>query len=179
MYIKVKKKKIDFSFFNCIITNTKNKMRFHEQMKKLRNEEEQFDNIFPHYDWTLQDFKDLFCMIEEGYLVQEESYWFIINEVCDRDVYKEQFEEFEANCIVCNDYMSDVEEEDYNEGANNICDNCCSDEEKEDEEQCKMCSKQNEMVLSLDKDEDPKCNECGDKYEWNETDMSYSKKSKN
>tara|TARA_R110001599_G_scaffold68771_2_gene193697 strand:- start:498 stop:851 length:354 start_codon:yes stop_codon:yes gene_type:complete len=116
-------------------------MRFHEQMKKLRNEEEQFDNIFPHYDWTLQDFKDLFCMIEEGYLVQEESYWFIINETWDReDVYKEQFEEFE------------------------------------DEEQCKMCSKQNEMVLSLDKDEDPKCNECGDKYEWNETDMSYSKK---
>ena len=26
MYIKVKKKKIDFSFFNCIITNTKSKM---------------------------------------------------------------------------------------------------------------------------------------------------------
>ena len=78
----------------------------------------------------------------------------------------------------------------FNENGNNynekdgeeIC-NDCEEEltyhetlKQETEEQCKMCSKQNEMVLSLDKDEDPKCNECGDKYEWNETDMSYSKK---
>lgn len=71
-------------------------MRFHEQMKKLRNEEEDRYNIFPNTDWTLQDFKDLFSMIEEGYLVQEESCWFIINEEWDReDIYKEEFEEEE------------------------------------------------------------------------------------
>ena len=33
-------------------------------------------------------------------------------------------EEWEAHCKVCDDYMSDVDKEDYDEGCNNICDNC-------------------------------------------------------
>ena len=72
-------------------------MRFHEQMKKLRNEE--FDNVFPNTDWTLQDFKDLFSMIEKGYLVQQcFSTAFMINEEWEgEDIYKEEFEEEEES----------------------------------------------------------------------------------
>ena len=33
-------------------------------------------------------------------------------------------EPWEAHCEVCDDYMSDVDKEDYDEGCNNICDNC-------------------------------------------------------
>ena len=55
--------------------------KFHEQMKKLRNDGYYFDNVFPNDDWTLQDFKDFFIMINRGYLVQDCSNTsFIINE---------------------------------------------------------------------------------------------------
>ena len=33
-------------------------------------------------------------------------------------------ENFEARCEVCDDYMSDVEEQDFNEGCNSICSKC-------------------------------------------------------
>jgi len=30
----------------------------------------------------------------------------------------------DTDCVICGDYMSDVEEEDYKNGCNNICDKC-------------------------------------------------------
>jgi len=30
----------------------------------------------------------------------------------------------DTDCVICGDYMSDVEEEDYKDGCNTICDKC-------------------------------------------------------
>ena len=48
-------------------------------------------------------------------------------------------EEEETNCVICGDYMSDVDIDDYKEGCNDICDKCCSREEKEEEEEVNEC----------------------------------------
>ena len=44
---------------------------------------------------------------------------------------EEEEVEFNAKCVICADYMSDVEEEDYNEGCNDMCDKCSPKEEEE------------------------------------------------
>ena len=82
--------------------------RFHEQMKKLRDDDE-YGNVFPNDDWTLQDYKDIFWCINKGYLVQDLSRGtvFMINEEWEGDdIYAEEFleeeEEYGAK-ILCND----------------------------------------------------------------------------
>ena len=59
--------------------------------------------------------------------------------------------EVDTNCVICDDYMSDVEQEDYKEGCNTICDRCghediewcmsdgCCDEEEELDAWCYSC----------------------------------------
>mgnify|MGYP003658080640 CR=1 FL=1 len=51
--------------------------------------------------------------------------------VCDecRDLEEEEEKgmkdvKLDTDCVICGDYMSDVEEEDYKDGCNNICDKC-------------------------------------------------------
>ena len=76
----------------------------------------------------------------------------------------------ETNCENCGDYMSDVEEEDYLEGCNNICDLCCDSKEDKIEEdtECGRCEKsfRDEDIISLidndEYDEDYMCNKCWD-----------------
>ncbi len=41
--------------------------------------------------------------------------------------YEKEEGEFNPECEICGDYMSDVEEEDYVNGCNTICDKCCDD----------------------------------------------------
>ena len=47
-------------------------MRFEEQMKMLHDEDEVFDNVWPHDDWTIEDYKEIFNYIERGYLIQSD-----------------------------------------------------------------------------------------------------------
>ena len=65
------------------------KMRFEDQMKKIHDENEQNANIWPHGDWTIEDYECLFNYIERGYLVQsgawENPHAFIINEEWEGD----------------------------------------------------------------------------------------------
>ena len=65
---------------------------FHEQMKQLRDDNE-YRNVFPNDKWTLQDYKDMFWCIEQGYLVQDCGVSFMINEEWgDKDdLYAEEF----------------------------------------------------------------------------------------
>ena len=44
---------------------------------------------------------------------------------------KEDEEEVETNCVICDDYMSDVEQEDYEGGCNTICNKCGGEESEE------------------------------------------------
>ena len=38
--------------------------RFHEQMKKVRNENEDYNDVFSNDDWTIQDYRDFFwCVV--------------------------------------------------------------------------------------------------------------------
>ena len=76
-------------------------------MKKLRNDGYYFDNVFPNDNWTLQDFKDFFIMIDGGYLVQDCSTTsFIINEEWEgEDIYKIEFEEDEEELKSYNGVM--------------------------------------------------------------------------
>ena len=179
MYIKVKKKKIDFSFFIYIITNTKSKMSNTKQElinllgksnvyhkyddKAFGTSAEEFfkDNGYKNLEFILyleDDTESILNNIDyyncyggsEAFhkIIKEGNLHFEWWDNCIGQLYLEEEEEkFEANCIVCNDYMSDVEEEDYNEGANNICDNCCSDEEEEEEEEKELPEDLKEWVL--------------------------------
>ena len=63
--------------------------RFHEQMKKVRNENEDYNDVFSNDDWTIQDYRDFFWCIEKGYLVQADfKNTFIINEEWEgEDIY--------------------------------------------------------------------------------------------
>ena len=64
---------------------------FHEQMKKLRDDNE-YRNVFPNDKWTLQDYKDIFWCIDEGYLVQDCGESFMINEEWEGDdIYAKEF----------------------------------------------------------------------------------------
>jgi len=54
-----------------------------------------------------------------------------IGKVCD-ECYEE--EEVETNCHICGDYMSNVDEDDYKEGCNTICDRCDPPPPEEEEE---------------------------------------------
>ena len=68
--------------------------RFHIQMKKMRNDPKNYDNIWPNGDWTLQDYKDMCWCIERGYLVQDLSCcsMFMINQEWEgEDIYAEEF----------------------------------------------------------------------------------------
>jgi hypothetical protein len=80
---------------------------FHEQMKKLRDDDE-YGNIFPNDDWTLQDYKDIFWCINKGYLVQDCGTSFMINQEWEGDdIYAEEFleEELEVNYIVYGEWL--------------------------------------------------------------------------
>jgi len=69
---------------------------FHEQMKKARIENKDFISfdVFPNDKWTIQDYKDFFWCVDEGYLVQASfKSSFIINEYWEReDVYAIEFD---------------------------------------------------------------------------------------
>ena len=69
-------------------------MKFHEQMKLLRDENEDYDNVWPHDDWDIQDYKDMFSLIDRGYLTQiDYRNSFSINEEWEgEDIYEEEFE---------------------------------------------------------------------------------------
>jgi len=56
-----------------------------------------------------------------------------IGKVCD-ECYEEEEEEVETNCVGCGDWMSDVDEDDYKEGCNTICDRCDPPPPEEEEE---------------------------------------------
>ena len=43
-------------------------------------------------------------------------------------------DEEETNCHSCGDYMSDVEQEDYNEGCNVFCNKCSGDDDEKENE---------------------------------------------
>ena len=61
--------------------------RFHEQMKSGVD-------VWPNKTWTLQDYKDMFSLMKEGYLVQKicDSYAFEINPHWDcGNLYNELF----------------------------------------------------------------------------------------
>ena len=49
---------------------TRTMTRFHEQMKKVRNENEDYHDVFSNDDWTIQDYRDFFWCFGKGYLVQ-------------------------------------------------------------------------------------------------------------
>ena len=122
MYIKVKKKKLIFHFFNCIITNTKDKMSNNQQ-------EQEFE-----------------------------------------------LTEFEATCKVCKDSFTYCSKNNIKwEEEYEICNDCEEEESPLYIGECMLCSKQNEGDWDNNV-EDPVCIECEDKYEWNETEKSYSKK---
>ena len=76
-----------------------------------------WDNIYPLNDWNLEDHKLLWKFVAEKILVFDVS----IGGFVLTDVY---FESLKTDCVICGDYMSDVEEEDYKSGCNNICDKC-------------------------------------------------------
>jgi hypothetical protein len=116
--------------------------RFHEQMKKLRDDDE-YGNIFPNDDWTLQDYKDIFWCINKGYLVQDLSRGtvFMINEEWEGDdIYAEEFLEEEENgwkngiipnCEKCGEKFAD-DGHNYNErDGDEICDDCDKEEEED------------------------------------------------
>ena len=64
--------------------------RFHEQMKILRSMD--YGNVYPNDDWELQDYKDIFWCIDQGYLVQDCGESFMINEEWEGDdIYAEEF----------------------------------------------------------------------------------------
>tara|TARA_R110001606_G_scaffold289289_2_gene437324 strand:+ start:1166 stop:1396 length:231 start_codon:yes stop_codon:yes gene_type:complete len=67
--------------------------RFHEQMKKVRNEEEDYHDVFSNTDWTIQDYRDFFWCVDRGYLVQDcAKAGFMINEEWEGDdIYAEEF----------------------------------------------------------------------------------------
>ncbi len=44
---------------------------------------------------------------------------------------KQELEEVETDCHICGDWMSDVEQEDYKEGCNVICNRCGGEEDEE------------------------------------------------
>ena len=62
---------------------------FEEQMKRLHDEDDEYNNVWPHSDWTIEDYRKLFYHIDKGYLVQGEYYEtenaFIINESWEGD----------------------------------------------------------------------------------------------
>ena len=49
---------------------------------------------------------------------------FTIDRSNEPDTEPESDTEYEAYCEICDDYMSDVEQEDYEAGCNSICDGC-------------------------------------------------------
>jgi hypothetical protein len=69
--------------------------RFYDQMKRLHDAEDDYNNIFANDDWELYDYKEFFYYIKKGYLVQgdySEIYnnGFVINEEWDWDGYEEE-----------------------------------------------------------------------------------------
>ena len=72
--------------------------RFHEQMKKVRNDVEDYYDVSSNDDWTIQDYRDFFWCVEEDYLVQawDRKNSFMINEEWEgEDVYAIEFLEEE------------------------------------------------------------------------------------
>ena len=61
-------------------------MKFYEQLEKHSNNPEEFTYIKPHYDWLLQDYKDLHSYLEEGWIVTHEYY-------CDRFIINPEWED--------------------------------------------------------------------------------------
>ena len=128
-------------------TTTRTTMtRFHIQMKKMRNDPKNYDNIWPNGDWTLQDYKDMCWCIERGYLVQDLSCcsMFMINQEWEgEDIYADEF--------ICS------------EEANSLYVG-----------NCMKCSKKNDGDWD-NNCEDPICIECGEIWKYNENDDSYYK----
>ena len=79
-------------------------------------------------------------------------------------------DEEETNCQSCGDYMSDVEQEDYNEGCNVFCNKCSGDddEESDDEEDPKSLYLTWPEPLKID------CKICGDTIKEEEIDFHAS-----
>ena len=103
--------------------------RFHEQMKMLRDETEDYDNVWPMDDWTIQDYKDMFWCIEPGYLVQGCGTSFMINEEWDRDdIYAEEFIPEKPKCYNCGTSQSRLTQNDKYDGEC-VCQMCWADAE--------------------------------------------------
>ena len=86
-------------------------MKFHEQMKLLKNENENYDNVWPHDDWDIQDYKDMFWLIDRGYLVQQSfGNSFMVNEDWEgEDIYEEVFgEPTNPICPSCGDEWTEA-----------------------------------------------------------------------
>ena len=59
---------------------------------------------------------------------------FTIDRSNEPDTEPESDTDYEAYCEICDDYMSDVEQEDYEAGCNSICDGCAPPTDVEQEE---------------------------------------------
>jgi len=57
-------------------------LSLHEQLKLHIEDPLDYDNIFPHDCWTLEEYKEFFEYVNKGWLIQSDSYennGFIIN----------------------------------------------------------------------------------------------------
>ena len=86
--------------------------RFHEQMKKVRNDVEDYYDVSSNDDWTIEDYRDFFWCVEQDYLVQawDRKNSFMINEEWEgEDVYAIEFleeEEEDDDVLKCPDSYS-------------------------------------------------------------------------
>lgn len=47
-------------------------MKFYEQLEKHINNPQKYTNIWHNIDWTLEDYKELFEYIDEGWIIQND-----------------------------------------------------------------------------------------------------------
>jgi hypothetical protein len=63
--------------------------KLYEQLERIINKRENYKNIWPHHDWTLEDYKELFEYMDKGWIIQGEveegDNWLVINPEWDSE----------------------------------------------------------------------------------------------
>ncbi len=73
-------------------------LTYKQQLSLCCDEDEKYENIWPHSCWTLIDYKDMFEDIDRGFIIQETYLynWFVVNP------------EWKEICPVCGDEWTDA-----------------------------------------------------------------------
>jgi len=78
-------------------------LTLHEQLTKHIEDQVGYSNVFPHKNWTLDQYQEMFKYIDEGWLMQTPDHYcgFIVNPDWEGEPMWEPEEEEEIECVDC------------------------------------------------------------------------------